>query len=243
VVIWPGSLQDLSPVAMASPSNPSDLLIRETILGVIKSRDLNREGIIHTSDFRAAVADLGFPFGHPIVENILVHCVINTDGFVDFKGLEKELARFVTSFFSVVLSSLCSERRLVNAKANSLPSARVKTSTETPSAPWRADIVHQQKMQSERQARLLQEKHHDVFESFRKYENQQSTEDELILSVQELGIVPTTSFLELLRTHRSCEIGFGEFMRSLINYDPHSQPADHTRAAGGSASLMGEFPS
>jgi hypothetical protein len=95
-------------------------------------------------------------------------------------------------------------------------------------------------MQSERQARLLQEKHHDVFDSFRKYENQQSTEDELILSIQELGIVPTTSFLELLRTHRSCEIGFGEFMRSLINYDPHSQPSDHTRAAGGAASLMGE---
>jgi Ca2+-binding EF-hand superfamily protein len=78
---------------MAASSSSSDLLIRETILGVIKSRDLNREGIIHTSDFRAAVSDLGFPFGHPIIENILVHCVINNDGFVDFKGLERELAR------------------------------------------------------------------------------------------------------------------------------------------------------
>jgi hypothetical protein len=95
-------------------------------------------------------------------------------------------------------------------------------------------------MQSERQARLLQEKHNDVFDSFRKYEDQQQTEDELIRSIQDLGIIPTTSFLELLRTHRSCEIGFGEFMRSLINYDPHSQPVDHSRPAGGSASLMGQ---
>lgn len=76
-----------------SSSLNNDLLIRETILGVIKSRDLNCEGIIHTSDFRAAVADLGFPFGHPIIENILVYCVINSDGFVDFKGLERELGR------------------------------------------------------------------------------------------------------------------------------------------------------
>jgi Ca2+-binding EF-hand superfamily protein len=85
---------------MASSSSSSDLLIRETILGVIKSRDLNREGIIHTSDFRAAVSDLGFPFGHPIIENILVHCVINSDGFVDFKGLERELARYLQLSFT-----------------------------------------------------------------------------------------------------------------------------------------------
>jgi hypothetical protein len=97
---------NLSLVKMASPSNPSDLLIRETILGVIKSRDLNREGIIHTSDFRAAVADLGFPFGHPIVENILVHCVINSDGFVDFKGLERELARLVSPALLGLISPL-----------------------------------------------------------------------------------------------------------------------------------------
>jgi hypothetical protein len=91
---------------MAKSLSASDLLVRETILGVIKSRDLNREGIIHTSDFRSAVADLGFPFGHPIIENILVHCVINSDGFVDFNGLERELARSFSkmSFFCLILA-------------------------------------------------------------------------------------------------------------------------------------------
>lgn len=29
-------------------------------------------------------------------------------------------------------------------------------------------------------------------------------------------------------------------MRSLINYDPHSKPVDHSSAAGGAASLMGK---
>ncbi len=39
-------------------------------------------------------------------------------------------------------------------------------------------------MQSERQARLLQEKHNDVFDAFRKYEDQRSTEQELIQNIE-----------------------------------------------------------
>lgn len=39
-------------------------------------------------------------------------------------------------------------------------------------------------MQSERQARLLQEKRNDVFDAFRKYEDQQSSENELIQNIQ-----------------------------------------------------------
>lgn len=45
-------------------------------------------------------------------------------------------------------------------------------------------MVHHQKMQSERQAKLLQEKHNDVFEAFRKYEEQQHSEDELISCIK-----------------------------------------------------------
>lgn len=143
----------------------TDLAIRETILGVVKSKDVNHRGVIHSSDFRSAVADLGFPFGHPIIENILVHCVINAEGFVDFTGLERELAR---------------ERRVLNAKANAVTTARGKTSTGTPLTPWRADVVHQQKMQSERQAKLLQEKHNDVLIGFQQYEEQEISQEQFI---------------------------------------------------------------
>ena len=71
----------------------SDLAIRETILGVLKKKDKQKEGKIHTSDFRTVVMDMGYQFGHPIVENILVHCVISANGFIDYSGLEKQLAR------------------------------------------------------------------------------------------------------------------------------------------------------
>jgi Ca2+-binding EF-hand superfamily protein len=71
----------------------SELAIRETILGILKAKDQERRGRVHTSDFRSAVSDLGFHFGHPIIENVLVHCVISVDGFVHYEGLEKQLAR------------------------------------------------------------------------------------------------------------------------------------------------------
>ena len=80
--------------------------------------------------------DLGFPLGHQVIENILVHCVINAEGFIDFSGVERELAR---------------ERRLLAGNINKTDSARPVTSKATAAHPWRADVVHQQKMQSERQ--------------------------------------------------------------------------------------------
>jgi hypothetical protein len=147
----------------------TDLAIRETILGVIKARDLDNEGMIHTSDFRAVVADFGYHFGHPIIENILVHCVINSEGFVCYKDLERELER---------------ERRVLNTKTSALPGQRVQTSMATPLQPWRADVVHHQKMQSERQARLLQEKHSDVFEAYRKYEDNCISQDEFVNEIK-----------------------------------------------------------
>jgi hypothetical protein len=81
-------------------------------------------------------SDLGFPLGHPVIENILVHCVINAEGFIDFSGVERELAR---------------ERRLLSGNVDKTNSARPVTSKATAAHPWRADVVHQQKMQSERQ--------------------------------------------------------------------------------------------
>lgn len=147
----------------------ADLPIRETILGVIKSRDYDNRGNIHTSDFRSAISDLGFHFGDPVVENILVHCVINSEGFLFYADLERELAR---------------ERRVHNTKVANQPPPRIKTSTGTPSQPWRADVVHNQKMQSERQARLLQEKHSDVFQAYQKFEENAISSDLFIRNLE-----------------------------------------------------------
>lgn len=81
-------------------------------------------------------ADLGYPLGHRVIENILIHCVINAEGLIDFTGVERELAR---------------ERRLLNTNVTKKDHVRPVTSFSTAAHPWRADVVHNQKMQSERQ--------------------------------------------------------------------------------------------
>lgn len=76
---------------MLSPA--SELAVRESILGVLCAKDLEGDGIIHSSDFRSAVADLGFPFGSSVVESCLVHCRLDQSGYIDFNQLKVELAK------------------------------------------------------------------------------------------------------------------------------------------------------
>jgi Ca2+-binding EF-hand superfamily protein len=71
----------------------SSLPVRETILGVLKSRDPENIGRIHSSDFRMAISDLGFTMTSDPVADILVHCRIDpNDGCIDFTQLERELS-------------------------------------------------------------------------------------------------------------------------------------------------------
>lgn len=201
----------------------ADLSVRETILGMMKTRDALGTGKIHTSDFRAMANDLGYPLGHRVIENILVHCVINTEGFIDFTGVERELAR---------------ERRLLSSNVNKVDHMRQLTSFSTPAHPWRADVVHKQKMQSERQAKLLQEFQKNVSSEFQLFAAGKRSEESFVDYIQSLGIVPTKSFLELLRKNRSSDIQYSEFMRSLINYDPSNRMIDTSQPAGGAPNLM-----
>ena len=209
---------------MAEFMDPAaDLSVRETILGMMKTRDATGTGRIHTSDFKQMANDLGYPLGHSVIENILVHCVINNEGLIDFSGVERELAR---------------ERRLLNANGEKSQHSRQVTSFSTPAQPWRADVVHKQKMQSERQAKLLQEFQKNVSEQFQLFSSGKITEQGFIESIQRLGLVPTKSFLELLRKNRSTDVQYSALMRSLINYDPSNRMIDTSQPAGGAPNLL-----
>ena len=73
--------------------NSSSLALKETILGVLQSKDRSGRGVIHTSDFKSALTDLGFPMGSEVVEDILVSCIVDVNGNLDFSGFATELIR------------------------------------------------------------------------------------------------------------------------------------------------------
>lgn len=191
----------------------SSLAVRETILGVLEARCLNgsdNNRVIHSSDFRAAVSDLGFHMGSQPVADILVHCRVNPeDGNIDFSELYNELAR---------------ERRL-NLKIPAQPKP-VPSSRGVEPQPWRADVMHKEKRQADQQGRIIEEYRKEVHDIFRKFVHNDYTVENVIDSLTRLNIVPTRSFLGLLNKNRSSSefVQFSDFTRTLITYDPSDAP-------------------
>jgi Ca2+-binding EF-hand superfamily protein len=161
--------------------------------------------------------------GHPVIEGILLHCVINAEGFIDFSAVERELQ---------------GERRRLNNTVDKKQTTRQLTSHPTPVQPWRPDLAHQQKMQSERQAKIMQEYQREVSEQFYSFTSGQLSEEQFVGYLESIGIVPTKNFQDVLRKNRCSTIPFHEFVRSLVKYDPSFKTVDASQPAGGHSNLF-----
>lgn len=102
---------------------------------------------------------------------------------------------------------------------------------------------HNQRIIVERQSRLLQERHNDVYEAYRKFQQEQLNEEQFIKHIEAMGINSSPNFLHLLRTHRYSDFSFGEFIQSLSKYDPNCHEFNYDKPAGGAASYMGSIES
>lgn len=197
----------------------TQLLIRETILGVIKAKDLDGTGIIHTSDFKAAVNDLGFSFGSKVVEDMLVHCKIDNNGNINYQQLERELLR---------------ERRVVNTQSDKNNSKPISSSASTPVRPWRADVAHQEKVSVEHQSKNVHEHRDTVHKIYQQLSHHQIGVHDAIRQLQALDIHPTSDFIRIINMSTYAEVTFTEFLKSLIIYDPKSSFAMRGNVAAGS---------
>ena len=201
----------------------SSLALRETILGVLKARDLDGSGVIHTSDFKAALLEFSLPMGSQEVEDILIHCKISMDGSIDFTKLENELRL---------------ERQVYNNRPKATASAPLKTSQGAQETAWRVDNMAKEKLIAERQPQLVYAHRSEVHEIYKKFSHGDKGVDATIESLQAIGIEPTKAFKSLFRQNASNggtlpHITFAEFTRSLSLGD--SAGADvNARPAGGS---------
>ena len=116
---------------------------------------------------------------------------------------------------------------------------RGKTSNTTTEKPFRSDSHHNQRVIVEKQSKLLHERHNDVYEAYRKFQENKFDEQQFILYIESMGIHASADFLHLLRTHRYTDFSFNEYMKSLSKYDPNCQEFNSDQPAGGPASYMG----
>lgn len=148
------------------------------------------------------------------------------------------------SLFNITLTPvlpiiiLARERKLKSKPLGSIK-PRGKTSNATSEKPFRSDSHHNQRISVERQSKLLQERHDDVYDAYRKFQENTFNEQQFIEYIESMGINASPDFLHLLRTHRCTDFSFGDFIKSLSKYDPNCQAFNTDKAAGGPASFMG----
>ncbi len=199
-------------------TNPEqELAMREMILGVLKGKDLSNSNVIHSSDFRTAITDLGFPMGSAIIENILVHCKIDTRGNLDFTVLEKELSR---------------ERRVFNSQKK-IEKPMLATSSGVVSKPWRGDEFHRAKVSAEKQLYKLTEHSPVVHQIYNDLSHHRMNPSDAISQLETLEIYSTKEFIKLLQTMTFSDVTFSQFVKSLTKSDPNSKDLDDLCVAAG----------
>ena len=171
---------------------------------------------IHSSDFRSAVTNLGFSFGSDIIQNVLVFCKLNNDGYIDFSRLEEELLR---------------EREVYN----SFPKKELKNSSSSTGAlikPWRPDVLHQQKISLEAQSKRIQQHQVRINDLYNKLSHHLVSSDDAIQYLQSLEIIPTKEFIKLLSVLEYSHASLNEFIGSLTKSETFSGSTDNTHMAG-----------
>lgn len=160
---------------------------------------------MHSSDFRNTIVDLGFPFGSPVVENILVHCNLDTAGNINFQGLERELAR---------------ERHLYNAnQSHANKTKALETSSGAVAKPYRADLAHQERERAERQARQVQDYRDEVQHIFNRLSHHDISKDDAVYGLMKFDIYPTRASTRVLDSMQYAEVTFTEFVKALSKND------------------------
>lgn len=204
-------------------SDSTDLLIRETLLGVIKAKDVKGNKLIHSSDFKKAISDLGLPWGSPVVDSIMMYCKTDSNGNINITPLETQLQKERDDYNS---------RR---ERETQKPPKVSSTSVGTKSAPFRVDVANKLKFEAEKQKRLIKEYREQVLKIYSDFSNHNANVDATVSSLSAYGIFPTKAFVFLLKQRLHDDLTLADFVRALSINDP---PPDLSTVAG---AVKGEY--
>eukprot|EP01039_Chlorochromonas_danica_P000409 gene409-442_t len=204
--------------AMVASKNSTELGTREMILGILKTKDKTHRNIIHSSDFRTTLEDLGFSMGSSIVEDLLIYCKLDNDGYLDFSELERNLIR---------------ERKMANASAANRTIAPPSSAGSTVK-PWRADEAHRSKIDAEKQSMRISEHNEEVHAIYSALSFHEISSQDALQALAKLDIQYTAPFVKILEEMEMNEVPYSDFIRSLtICSSDRGNLAAQDVAAGG----------
>lgn len=176
---------------MESSLDGQTLVLRETLLGALKSRmesDNAADLKIHSSDFHTAVENLGLRFGTRPVDAILCMCRISEDGYIDFGPFAKHIKdeREKLKYADPVMK----------VKGNLAMRA---SSSATPIQPLRPSDAHKLLSEAEKQTALVTLKKNEVRGLFEEFDSGHKSTQDFKTGLELLGINITTDCHNLLR--------------------------------------------
>ena len=193
-------------------SPATELAMKEMLLGLMRSKDHNLSDILHASDFRTAVEQLGMPMGHSIVEDVLLHCKVSAeDGSIDFSDLQSELAV---------------QRKKLNEESARLKremqiSKQSSSGTLNGNNPFQKREEQDNRIKKEKFTLLLNKYRNEINEIFRDYSNHRLLPKDVLLQLNSYGICSNPRFKLMIEDYRlSDDLSFRDFFTALASYDP-----------------------
>jgi len=188
-------------------SKPSalDLSIRESILQVIKAKAIGNGNVIHSSDFRTAITELGYPMGSTLIENILVFCKLDKSGYIDFSELQRRLQHERTIFNSQ------QDTQLFSVSSNS--SLRSPTKANH-------DLEYIYKVESDQQLTKVTENSKFIKEVYNKLNNHEIDGNQACSLLESIDIPPTKEFLKVAGKMEINHVPYAEFILSITKFSP-----------------------
>jgi hypothetical protein len=197
-------------------------VLKQAILDTLNAVPTSRKFIIHAQQFQEAIEKLGLTFGHPVVDEVMLGCKQDSQGFVDY-------SRFVEEFQDQQILKVAS-----NAPTSSLAQQQVQQqfAQQQEEAQFNAppqvnrqrglndiEIKYQNALKNEKfggtpQKEIVRRSNQSIADLFSKFDNGLCSVAAFRQSLLDLGIKETNALARLLRT-TPCEFKYKELLNAL----------------------------
>ena len=187
-------------MAQSALSPKKDLAVRESLLGVLNTKDKSGSGSLPISEFDKVVTAFGLSWEHQAVRNVLDHCKMESGDMINFSSLKSELAQ---------------EKRRLTAK----PIMRHPVATiATPKVS--GILKEQQREMKERQERTVKEQVSNVHTVYKMLANHDINKTTAVNLLRQQNIYPTKELLKITSEMETGEVSFADFNKSLTASEP-----------------------
>ena len=201
-----------------------DTVLKQAIIDTLGSIPTQRKCIVHAQQFQEAIESLGLTFGHPIVDEVMLSCKQDSQGFVDY-------SRFVEEFKDQQILKVAN-----NAPSSSLAQQQVQQQYEQQKLQMNPppevnrqrsltdiELKYQNALKNEKfggtpQKEIVRRSNQTIATLFNKFDNGLCSVLAFRQSLLDLGIKETNALARLLRS-TPCEFKYKDLLNALQTED------------------------